>query len=437
MTESYQLFLLEGNEEVALLIGMHLKRAGHAVTACRAAADALLVLRHSPCHLVLLADRLADMHGLEVLHALRGDGIRAPVLMMSAKDSEKLAAQAILAGAIDYFVKDDALTFLTELPKRVQEAVARARLQESNQLLVAALESAADGICIADLDGSMLHVNAALAKMTGYERQQLIGQHARLFQSGPQEFALYDGLTQAIRGRRCWQGEVSLRRQDGTHVDTSLSFSPIVDGRGQAAHCVGIYRDITQRKQLERQLLHAQKMQSVGTLAGGVAHEFNNVLAGIQGYATLGLREPGVSPQVNEFLQFIVDLSDRAANLTRQLLAYARKPSLSRQPTNLAKLLIATAELVRKSLAIDVNLEISAPDVEDDALRALADSNQLQQVLINLAVNARDALQRPEPILFRLEQAVLEGELTAFPENVPAGDYVVLEVRDLGQGMRP
>jgi two-component system cell cycle sensor histidine kinase/response regulator CckA len=178
-------------------------------------------------------------------------------------------------------------------------------------------------------------------------------------------------------------------------------------------------------------------MQSVGTLAGGVAHEFNNLLAGIQGYAALGLREPDLTEPAREFLQFIVQLSDRAANLTRSLLAYARKPALTRQPTEMAKLLAGTAELVRHTLRLEVELEIRENGPNDEPLSALVDANQLQQVLVNLALNARDAMAQPAPVTFRLRHVVRERPLHAFPESVPPGDYVVLEVEDRGRGMSP
>src|SRR5262249_19336177 len=133
-----------------------------------------------------------------------------------------------------------------------------------------------------------------------------------------------------------------------------------------------------------------QKMESVGTLAGGVAHEFNNLLAGISGYAALGLREPGLSPALRDSLRNVVDLADRAAALTRQLLAFARKPGLKRQPTAAAERVGATAELVGRMAGCGVRTEAGpaggAPLVVD------ADANQLQQALVNLALNARDAL---------------------------------------------
>ena len=132
-------------------------------------------------------------------------------------------------------------------------------------------------------------------------------------------------------------------------------------------HFVGIYRDITEHKQLERQLLQAQKMQSVGTLAGGVAHEFNNLLAGINGYASLGLREAGRRPD-RARVPAATSWTCRSGRptLTRQLLAFARKPALSRQPTSIPDLVRGTADLVPRTLHQEVGVEIE-PDAADGA----------------------------------------------------------------------
>jgi PAS domain S-box-containing protein len=437
MPEALQLFLVEDDDDIALVIRKSLERAGHQVTVCHTAADALIVLGHSHFHLVLLDLILPDMPGQDLLQALHREGITTPVLVVTGFGDEQKAAEVLRAGALDYVAKDPALTFLTELPKRVHECVTRYRLQHLNRLLIEALESARDGIMITDLQGTLLHVNKALEQMSGYSRQELLGETPRLFKSGAHLPAFYTAMWQTILGRGFWQGELINRRKDGSLFDTSLTVSPIVDSRGALTHFVGIYRDISERKLLERQLLQAQKMQSVGTLAGGVAHEFNNLLAGIQGYAALGLREQGLTAALKEFLQFIVQLTDRAANLTRQLLAYARKPALSRQPTRMEKLVLGTADLVRHTLRLEVELKVQENGPGGEPLSALADANQLQQVLVNLALNARDAMSQPAPITFSLRHLLLEGELHAFPENVPAGDYVVVEVKDRGQGMAP
>jgi PAS domain S-box-containing protein len=461
MSEALRLFLIEDDDDVALLIRKHLERVGHQVTACRSAADALIVLGQNTFDLVLLDQKLPDMSGLDLLHTLTREGLAVPVLMVTGKGDVHLATRVLQAGALDYIVKDPGLAFLGELPKRVAESVTRHRLEQMNRLLVQSLESARDGIMITDLQGTILNVNQALESLTGYSRRELLGQTPRLLRSGAHSPSVYTELWGTILARCSWQGELTNRRKDGSLYQASITISPIVDVHGRLTHFVGIQRDVTATKQLERQLLQAQKMQSVGTLAGGVAHEFNNLLAGINGYAALGLREPGATPAVREFLQNIVTLSERAAGLTRQLLTFARQPALVRQPTAIIDLVRATADLVARTLHQEVTLDLPAAASGAAPLVVEADANQLQQALVNLALNARDALlHRPAaegapaekgqtgteisalssaapPIVFRLRREVLAGEHAGFPQRVPAGDYVMLEVEDLGRGMTP
>jgi PAS domain S-box-containing protein len=450
MADSLRLFLIEDDDDIALLIRKALERHHHTVTRCRSAADALIVLGHSAFDLVLLDQKLPDMTGLDLLHQLAREGISAPVLMVTAWGDEQLATRVLHAGALDYIVKDPALTFLGELPKRVSESVTRHRLEQMNRLLVQALESARDGILITDLQGAILEVNRALEVQTGYARHELLGQNPRLFKSGAHPPERYAEMWRTILARHSWQGELTNRRKDGALYEASLTISPIVDSQGRLTHFVGIQRDITAQRQLERQLLQAQKMQSVGTLAGGVAHEFNNLLAGISGYASLALREPDLTPTLRDFLQHVLDLSDRAATLTRQLLTFARKPALVRQRTPMPELVRATAELVTRTLHQEVVVELPPPAPDLPPLLVEADANQLQQALVNLALNARDAIlarQAGAPhargdgsrdaVTFRLRHAVLPAEVPAFPQRVPPGDYLVLEVRDEGSGMTP
>jgi PAS domain S-box-containing protein len=443
MTERLQLFLIEDDDTLAELISKRLERAGHTVTRCRTAADALIVLSHGAFDLVLLSQRLPDMGGLALLNVLSREGISVPCILLTVIGEEASSAESMRAGALDFVERDGAHTFLAELPKRVDEAVTRYRLQQINRLLIAALESAHDGIMITDLQGTILHVNQALEQMTGYTRQELIGQNPRLLKSGVHQPECYEEMWRSILARSSWQGELTNRRKDSSLIEVSLAVSPIVDAQGRLTHFVGIHRDITERRHLERQLLQAQKMQSIGTLAGGVAHEFNNLLAGINGYAALGSRQPGVTEPVREFLEHIISLSERAAGLTRQLLTFARKPALTRQPTDIAELLQSTAELATRTLLVDVGLEIE--QAEDSVpLTVEADANQLQQALINLALNARDALcdevvrkhdRDQHPLTFRVGRRTLLWEQPGFPQNIPPGDYILIEVADQGIGM--
>ena len=451
MREPLRLFLVEDDDDVALVLRRHLERAAYHVTRCRLAADALIVLAQNSFDLVLLDQRLPDMEGLELLHRLNREGIAAPVLMITGRDEADLATRALQAGALDYLVKDPGLTFLSELPKRVAESVRRHRLEQSNRLLVQALGSARDGVLITDLAGTIIEVNRALEDQSGYGRDELLGQTPRLFKSGVHPPETYRKLWQTVLSRQSWEGELTNRRKDGRLRPMSVTVSPIVDNQGRLTHFVGIQRDLSETKRLEQQLIQMQKMQSVGTLAGGIAHEFNNLMAGINGYASLGLREPDVPADVSEFLTHIVDLSERAARLTRQLLAFARKPALTRQRTSLPELLRGTAELVTRTLRQEVTLDLP-PIGEGDTLVVEADGNQLQQALINLALNGRDAIldrlaaadrisgvgrvsTRASQLIFRLRRRQLAASQPAFPEAVPPGDYLVTEVQDDGAGM--
>ncbi len=325
----------------------------------------------------------------------------------------------------------------------MRESVVRSRLQHANRLLVEALESARDGIVVTDLQGAILNVNQALEGLTGYTRQELLGQSPACLYSADGWETFQEELCRTIRARSSWQGERPLRRKDGSLLEVSLTVSPIVNSQHQLTHCVAILRDIRERRQLERQLLQAQKMQSLGTLAGGVAHEFNNLLAGINGYAALGLREPDLTGTVREFLEHIVSLSERAAALTRQMLTFARKPALQRRPLDPAELLRSTRDLVARTLHHDVVLDLPSSPAEGEPLLVEADANQLQQALVNLALNAHDSLAQLRktgcggnaPLQFRLREEVLTGERPAFPQGIPPGDYVVVEVIDRGCGM--
>lgn len=438
MAESLSLFLVEDDDDVALLIRKGLERAHHHVLRCRTAADALIVLRQRPFDLVILDQMLPDRSGLELLGELERDGQEVPVLMITGHGDEALAARVLRAGVLDYLVKDDALAFLAELPKRVHESVTRHRLERQNRLLVQSLESASDGFVLVDRAGVIRDANRALLALTGYGREELVGRRPALF-LGRDEAAPWP---EAPAGG--WQGEDVVRRKDGTRVPVSLSVSRIDDRHGNPTHSVGILRDVTETRKLERQLLQAQKMQSIGTLAGGVAHEFNNLLAGINGYAALALRElDGTAAEAREFLENVVALSERAALLTRQLLAFARKPALSRQRTYLPDLVASTVEMIRRTLHRNVELEVGVADPAAPLL-VEADGNQLQHALINLAVNARDAVRvasaceaEASPIAVRLGGRHLVGEAVGFPQNVPPGDYVLLQVVDAGCGMSP
>ncbi|MFQ3651931.1 MAG: response regulator, partial [Gemmataceae bacterium] len=158
-SDRYRLFVIEDREDIALLIRHVLEQASHEVVCCRTAADALIVLSQTPFDLVILDYLLEDLNGVELLQRLQEEAIPVPVLMITAHGDEQLATQVLQAGALDYVVKDGALQFLQELPKRVSQSIGRYRLEQMNRLLVQALESTRDGFLITDRNGTIVNGN--------------------------------------------------------------------------------------------------------------------------------------------------------------------------------------------------------------------------------------------------------------------------------------
>src|ERR1043165_5703376 len=220
MAESLRLFLVEDDHDVAYVTRRCLERAGHQVTVCHSGTDALIVLSHSQFDLVILDHLLDDMKGSDVLRCLHEQNIGTPVLMITAYGNEQLAAQVLREGALDYVVREPSGAYLTELPKRVAESVMRHRLQQTNNLYISALESARDGIVIADLQATVLHVNSAIERMFGYTRDELVGPNAAdMFRSDRQPPTLAQDTWKALLDRRSWQGELVNQRKDGTLLD--------------------------------------------------------------------------------------------------------------------------------------------------------------------------------------------------------------------------
>jgi PAS domain S-box-containing protein len=429
--EALRIFLLLPDGEICDRVRASLNSPEFDCAWCRSVSDALIVLIHGKFDLLVSQAALPAGSGLDVLGALDEEGIEIPSLMFLGPEDASLSRN--WTGQFCDFLplSED---FAANLPGRARNAVAKHRLEQANRIYIAALESARDGIMITDLQGVVLHVNRALESLTGFSRDELVGRPSQILCASAPNSDLHERLWLAIKQRASWQGELAERRKDGSWFDVSLTVSPILDSRGRLTHCVAIERDITSRKVMENRLVHAQKMQSLGTLAGGVAHEFNNLLTGILGYAGLALTQGDEQEARKEFIQEIVSLAERAAGLTKQMLAYARKSPMNRQALPVVSLVRQTAELVERTLHQRLELE----NFEAAAAWCInADANQLEQVLINLILNARDALEDEKAVAVGIQQEKLSASRTGFPDNVPPGDYVVLEVRDTGHGMTP
>jgi PAS domain S-box-containing protein len=303
--------------------------------------------------------------------------------------------------------------------KRTEQA-----LRESEGRYRNLFESAPDGILVADSQGRYVDVNLAAVAMLGYTRDELIGMKSEDILA-PQEVAHVDAalteINQGIEHRREWQ----FRRKDGSKFDADVLATVMADGR-----ILALIRDASERMRLEEQLLQSQKMEAVGRLAGGVAHDFNNSLGVILGYTELLMRQAADGQRVK--LEQILKATRRASALTRQLLAFSRKQIVNPKVLDINAILSDLQEMVGPLIGEDIDLAI-VPGV--DLGQVKADPGQLEQVVMNLCVNARDAM--PDGGLLRLETSNAEVDAGQATRNEPmaAGRYVMLAVSDTGCGI--
>jgi PAS domain S-box-containing protein len=304
--------------------------------------------------------------------------------------------------------------------------------QAERMLLMTAIEQSADGIVITDAKGTIQYVNPAFSRVSGYSREEALGKNPRILKSGKQDEAYYRKLWTTILGGEIWQDEIINRRSDGSLYPEQMTITPVRDQRGEITHFIAIKAEVTERKRLEQQLRQAQKMEAVGRLAGGVAHDFNNLLTIISGYGGLLLEHPGTVEPLRGYVNEIKNASGRAASLTRQLLAFSRQQVLAPRVLGLNAVVANIEKMLKRLIGEDIDL---VTILGESLWPVKADPGQLEQVLLNLAVNARDAM--PNGGVLTIETANVEMDSTSaqthFP--LPPGRYVLLAISDTGIGM--
>ena len=310
----------------------------------------------------------------------------------------------------------------------------RKRAEEEHARLSRAVEQAAESIMITDPDGTIIYVNPAFEWVSGYSREEVVGQNPRLLKSGRQDAAFYREMWNTLTRGEVWTGRFINRRKDGTLFEEEAVISPIRNGDGKVVNYVAAKRDVTQEVALEAQLRQAQKMEAVGTLAGGIAHDFNNLLTTIIGFAQLALMEEGVSPLVREYIARIPEQGKRAAQLISQLLTFSRKAITEKQPMSLTPLVKETVKMLERTLPENVAIQLNAPG---EVAQVNADPTQMQQVIMNLCINASHAMPCGGEMTVRIEDVTLDEAYCRKYVYARPGRHVCLSVRDTGMGMTP
>ncbi len=298
-----------------------------------------------------------------------------------------------------------------------------------------ALQAVSEGILITDpcqIDNPIIYASPGFEKLTGYSTEESIGRNCRFLQGRDTSPEAIAELREAIRSARPANVELLNYRKDGTPIWISLSISPIRNEEGEVTHFVGVQSDITERRLMEQQLRQSQKMEAVGRLAGGIAHDFNNLLTVINGYGEMLLNRLGVNDPVRESVSEMNKAGERAAALTRQLLAFSRKQVLAPSILDLNSVVIDLEKMLRRVIGEDIRL---ATDLQSPLDAVKVDRGQMEQVLLNLAVNARDAMPRGGQLSLKTRNVELDDAYARDHPYTQPGAYVALVVSDTGHGM--
>jgi len=315
-----------------------------------------------------------------------------------------------------------------------EDVTERKQMDEKVRQLSLAVEQSPVSIVITNKDGNIEYVNRKFTEVTGYSTSEAMGKNPRILKSGELPAEIYQQMWKCISAGREWRGELHNRKKNGELFWESCVISPIFNTVGDITHYLAIKEDNTERKQLEEQLRQSQKMEAFGQLAGGIAHDFNNLLTVIQGNVSLlQLQEP-LSPDQAGGLVEIAKASERAANLTRQLLTFSRRQLFQPKPLDLNEVVANTSKMLQRIIGEHIGLETHfAPGTAP----IKADHTMMEQILMNLAVNSRDAMPKGGRLVIQTATVVFsEADVQANPKGRP-GSFIRLKITDTGCGIAP
>ncbi len=379
--------------------------------------------RFAPWRDDVLATGSASVASIPIIHQERFFGVMTiKATDPNAFDEEEVVLLARLAADVGRALSN------------IEEETARRKAEEAHARLATAVEQAHESIVITDVKGIIQYVNPFFERISGYTKEEVIGQNPRVLKSGRHGEDFYHRMWSTLTNGEVWHGRITNKRKDGTLYEEDATISPIVDAAGRTVNYVAAKRDVSREVQLEDQFRQTQKMEAIGQLAGGVAHDFNNILAAILMQTELVAMTERLPDKVRDGLREISAYADRAASLTRQLLLFSRREVMQPRDVEWNGLITSLAQMLHRIIGEDVRLEVK---LDPKPLMTHADPGMLDQMLLNLVVNARDAMPGGGRLLIETGERILTPEEAASIPGASPGRKVCLRVTDTGIGIAP
>jgi PAS domain S-box-containing protein len=382
-------------------------------------------------HDVYLFDyRLGERNGLELLQEAVANGCKAPIILLTGQGDHEVDIEAMNAGAADYLEKDKLGAPLLE--RSIRYAIERKRAEQKISEQAALLDVATDAILVRDLDNQILFWNKGAERLYGWKALEAVGKNALDLLDGEQQAKLKQ-VQKILLQNGEWQGELHQLTKDDKEVIVESRWTLVRDEEGQPKSILVVNTDITQKKQLEAQFLRAQRMESIGTLASGIAHDLNNVLTPILMTAQLLEAEPQ-EERYQRLLPVLVANAKRGANLVKQVLSFAKGLEGKFTILQVKHLISEIKQIIKETFP--KSLEIRT-DIPQSLWTVSGDATQLHQVLMNLCVNARDAMPDGGRLSICAENQFIDRSYAQMHLDAQVGSYIVVTVTDTGMGIPP
>lgn len=314
----------------------------------------------------------------------------------------------------------------------IRDVTERKRAEQERRRLSVVIEQAPESVIITDIDAAILYINPAFEQETGYTRTEVIGQNPRILQSGQHDPVFYEDLWTTLIAGKVWHGRIVNKKKDGTLYTIEATIGPVHNELGQIVNYVSMRRDVTRELQLEEQYMRSQRMEAVGQLTGGIAHDFNNLLTAINGFAELIQYRLLPDDPLQELINNILHSGRRAADLVKQLLAFSRKQIIEPKVLNLNLVVVDMGAMLQRVIGENIQLKMM---LSPDLWSVKVDPAQIEQIIANLAVNARDAMPDGGQLTIETGNVVLDSDYVATHLGAQPGEHILLAMSDTGIGI--